>query len=89
MMYSVEYTKRAARDLRKLDKTIRARIYHWIDQHLEGCDNPRRYGKALTGNRRNEWSYRVGDYRIIAEIHDDRILIMVMTVGHRREVYEI
>ena len=64
-------------------------LTQWMRKNLEGCENPRRYGKPLSGDRQGEWSYRVGDYRIIAEIHDSRILIMVMTVGHRREVYEL
>ena len=88
MFYSVEYTKRAARELRKLDKNIRLRIYDWIDKNLNGCENPRLHGKALAGNLRDQWSYRIGEYRIIVEIHDAEVLVMVVTVGHRREVYE-
>ena len=89
MPYSVEYTKRAARELRKMDRAISARLYDWIDKHLVGCENPRQYGKPLTGDRLGQWRYRVGEYRIIAEIYDDRVLIMVMTVGHRKEVYDL
>ena len=87
MTYSVEYTKKATRQLGKLDKPVSARIYDWIDTHLIGCDNPRHYGDPLTGDHHGQWRYRVGDYRIIAEIHDDKVLMMVVTVGHRREVY--
>lgn len=73
--------------LNKLDTHISLRITDWIRKNLEGCENPRQFGKALTGNHYGEWRYRVGDYRIIAEIHDDRIIILVTSVGHRREVY--
>ena len=87
MTYSVEYIDKAAKILSKLDRFVSTRIYNWIDRHLEGCDNPRRYGDPLSGNLSGKWRYRVGDYRIIAEIQDGKVLIMVMTVGHRREVY--
>lgn len=74
--------------LRKLDPNISLRITGWIRENLEGCENPRAKGKALHGSRRDEWSYRVGDYRIIAKIEDDRILILVTDVGHRKEIYK-
>ena len=87
MRYRVELTKNARKALNKLDTYISLRITDWIRKNLEGCENPRQFGKALTGNHIGEWRYRVGDYRIIAEIHDDRIIILVTSVGHRREVY--
>ena len=87
MRYSVELTKNARKELKKLDSHISLRITDWIRKNLEGCENPRQFGKALTGNHIGEWSYRVGDYRIIAEIRDNKILILVTTVGHRREIY--
>ena len=87
MLYRVELTKNARKALNKLDTYISLRITDWIRKNLEGCENPRQFGKALTGNHIGEWRYRVGDYRIIAEIHDDRIIILVTSVGHRREVY--
>ena len=74
--------------LSKLDTNTSLRITGWIRENLEGCENPRAHGKALHGNRRNEWSYRVGDYRIIARIEDYRILILVTDIGHRREIYK-
>lgn len=86
--YHVEYQARAAKQLQKMDNQVASIIYGWIDKHLEGCENPRQYGKALTGNHQNEWRYRVGDYRILADIQDDKILILVLTVGHRKDVYE-
>lgn len=88
MKYSVEYTPRAVKDLKKLDKQTRALIFGWIEKNLVDCENPRRHGKGLTANRSGQWRYRIGDYRLIAEIHDDKVVILVLTVGHRREVYE-
>ena len=86
-MYSVEYSLGAIRDLKKLDKPTRLLIASWIEKNLVGCEDPRAHGKVLKGDRRGEWRYRVGDYRILANIQDDKILILVLKIGHRREVY--
>ena len=74
--------------LNRLDNHISLRITGWIREHLEGSENPRVYGKALTGNWSGYWSYRVGDYRLIADIRDDRVLILITEIGHRREIYK-
>ena len=87
MTYKVEYTEQAIKELRKIDKHTQFFILAWIEKNLVDCENPRQHGKGLTANRSGEWRYRVGDYRIIAEIEDDRVVILVLTVGHRREVY--
>ena len=73
MKYHVDYTKQARKTLNKMDSQIRDKIYNWINKFLEGCENPRLYGKALHGNLAGNWSYRVGNYRIIADIQDDKI----------------
>lgn len=88
MQYSVKLTPNARKMLRKLDANISLRIMSWIRKNLEGCENPIAHGKALHGKRRDEWSYIVGDYRIIADIQDDKILILITEVGHRREIYK-
>ena len=85
--YKVEYTERAIKELRKLDKYTRQMLYSWIDKNLVNCEIPKLHGKPLTANRKGQWRYRVGDYRIITEIQDDRIVILILTVGHRSEVY--
>lgn len=87
MGYAVEYTAQAVRELKKLDKPTRALLFGWIEKNLVDCENPRLHGKALTANRSGQWRYRVGDYRLIAEIVDKKILILILSVGHRREVY--
>ena len=87
MLYRTEFTKQAKRMLKRLDPNISLRITGWVRENLEGCENPRAHGKPLHGNRKGEWSYRVGDYRLIADIQDDRIIILVTEVGHRREIY--
>lgn len=88
MTYSVEYSKGAFKDLKKMDTQTRKLILSWIEKNLVNCSDPRVHGKSLRGNRQDEWRYRVGDYRILANIHDDKILIFVLKKGHRREVYD-
>jgi mRNA interferase RelE/StbE len=88
MKYRVEYTRTAAKQLKKLDRKIAALIITYIEEKLIDCDNPRLYGKALQGNLRDIWRYRVGDYRILARIDDYIVLIIVVEVGHRNEIYD-
>lgn len=89
MKYTVEYTKQAVKDLKKLDRPTAALILGWIEKNLVDCDNPRIHGKGLAANRSGQWRYRVGDYRILADIQDDKIVILVLGVGHRREIYDV
>ena len=86
-MYKVLLTKNALKQLKKLDKPAAALIIGWIRKNLEGCDDPRVHGKGLTADRSGQWRYRVGDYRIIADINDTEIIIMVVNIGHRSDVY--
>lgn len=88
MKYSVNYSARAVKELKKLDRQTRALILSWIEKNLVDCENPRAHGKGLTANRSGQWRYRVGDYRIIAEIIDSEIVILVLSVGHRSVVYD-
>ena len=88
MTYHVEFSKRALKDIKKLDKATAALILGWIRKNLEGCDNPRAHGKGLTANHSGELRYRVGDYRLLAEILDGKLVIIMLTVGHRCEVYK-
>lgn len=85
IMYKVEYAPLAIKQLEKLDKHISALIIGWIEKNLVDCEDPRRYGKGLVANRSGEWRYRIGDYRILADIQDDKLVILIITVGHRRE----
>ncbi|MBE7062258.1 MAG: type II toxin-antitoxin system RelE/ParE family toxin [Ruminococcaceae bacterium] len=87
MKFKVEFTDRAVNDLKKLDRHTAALILGWVRKNLENCENPRVYGKGLTANRSGQWRYRVGDYRLLAEIEEDKIRILFLNVGHRREIY--
>jgi len=85
-MYHVVFTNEAKNELKKLDKYTALLLTAWVRKNLEGCSDPRQHGKGLTANRGGQWRYRVGDYRLVAEINDDTITILVLTVGHRRDV---
>jgi mRNA interferase RelE/StbE len=88
MAWRVELLKSAERDLDRLDSKQASRIQVFLYERLEKLDDPRSIGQALRGERFGEfWKYRVGDYRIIAKIEDQRLLVLVVGIGHRREVY--
>ena len=86
MIYKVVLTSRAEKQLRKLDTFTRKTILSWIKKHLYETTTPRQYGKGLTANHSGEWRYRVGNYRILATIYDDGIIIEVFAVGHRKDI---
>ena len=88
MKYTVVFSKEALKDLKKLDKHSAALIIGWVRKNLEGCENPRQHGKGLTANLSGKWRYRVGDYRLLAEIQDDKVVILMLRVGHRSEIYK-
>ena len=88
MGYRVEFTERALKDFKKLDRHTAALILGWVRKNLENCENPRQHGKSLSANRSGQWRYRVGDYRLLAEIEDNKITILILNVGHRRDIYD-
>ncbi len=88
MKYSVRFTKYALKQLKKMDKKDASLILGYISKHLVDCENPRQYGKALTANHKGKWRYRVGNYRVLAYVDDDKIEILVIEIGHRKSVYK-
>ena len=86
--YHVDYDKAAQKAIDKLDAPIRKRILKYINNYLEGCENPRWKGKNLVEYPGANWRYRVGDYRIIADIQDEKIVILVVDVDKRNDVYK-
>ena len=86
--YSVELTERFKKEFRKLDKYTQKILRAWIDKNLVDCENPRQHGKGLTANLSGQWRYRIGDYRLICQINDDKLIILALTVGHRRDIYK-
>ena len=88
MAWRVEFDPDAVKDLKKLDKQIQIRILDFLRERLARLDNPRELGEALAGSKLgNYWKYRVGDWRIICDLQDQRIVVRVLRVGNRREVY--
>ena len=87
MSYHVEFSERARKDLKKLDRYTAAMLLGWIRKNLEGCEDPRQHGKGLTANRSGQWRYRIGDYRLLAEIREEKVVILVLQVGHRSDIY--
>jgi len=86
--WKVEFSKQAAKQIKKLDRFTAAVIMSWIGKHLVGTEDPRIHGKPLKGNLSGVWRYRVGDYRLLTELHDGVATVLVLHVGHRREVYD-
>ncbi|MBQ2070622.1 MAG: type II toxin-antitoxin system RelE/ParE family toxin [Bacilli bacterium] len=85
--YALVYSKEALKDLKKLDNSVARVIYAWLKKNIDGCSDPRIHGKGLTANRSGQWRYRVGNYRIICKIEDDKVIVLVLTIGHRSTVY--
>jgi mRNA interferase RelE/StbE len=86
--WRVEFDRDAARDLRKLDVQAQRLILRYLRERIATAEDPRRFGHALTRDLKGLWRYRVGAYRIVAAIEDDRLVVLVVTVSHRREVYD-
>lgn len=86
MNWSLNYTDEAFKNLEKLDKKIKKRILEFLQKRLNG--NPRLLGEPLTGNFKGLWRYRVGDYRLICEIKDNQLIIVLIRIGHRKEIYK-
>lgn len=85
--FKVEYTTSALKQLKKLDKQTAFFILSYIEKNLVDSENPRLHGKSLQGPLSDKWRYRVGDYRILAKIEEDRVVILIVEVGHRKDIY--
>ena len=88
MRYQVRKTDRFEKEFKKLDRYTQLMIKSWITKNLIDCEDPRAHGKSLVANKKGLWRYRVGSYRFICEIKDRELIILALSVGHRREVYK-
>jgi mRNA interferase RelE/StbE len=88
LAWRIELTETANKQLAKLDKVEARRITKFLRERLAATDNPRNTGKALSGPLGGLWRYRVGDYRLICEIQDGVLCVLVLKIGNRREVYK-
>ena len=87
MVWTIEYEEVARRQLRKLDRQAARRIVDFLDHRLAGLEDPRALGQALHGRLKAYWRYRVGDYRIVCDVLDDRVVILIVQIGHRSDIY--
>ena len=87
MAWTIEYTETSRKQLKKLDKQIAKRILDYMDARVSGSKNPRSSGKVLVGSLGGLWRYRVGDYRIICDIQDNALRVLVVKIGNRGDVY--
>jgi mRNA interferase RelE/StbE len=85
--WSIEFKPSAFKELKKIDPKVRTQIFRFFDRLTEEYESPRAIGSALQGKHKGLWRYRVGDYRIICEIQDQKLIVLVLAVGHRREIY--
>ena len=88
MNWHVEFSKKALKQLKKIDSHTAAIITGWMRKNIEDCKDPRAHGKALTGNYSKKWRYRVGDWRILCKIEDSRLVVLTLEVKHRSEAYK-
>jgi len=88
MVWKIEFLDTAKRELKKLDKRWQLTILDYLEDEISNLDNPRNRGKALVGDKQGLWRYRVADYRIVCEIHDTELLIVAITIGHRKNIYD-
>lgn len=89
LTWSIEWDDRARKELRKLDTPVQKEILSYLRIRIIGSPNPRIFGQSLSGNKAGLWRYRVGNYRIICKIEDDTLIVFVISVGHRKEIYEV
>ncbi len=87
MSWVYRFDERALKELRKLDRTAQQEIIRYLDSRIAGKNDPRRFGKALQADLAGLWRYRVGNYRILCQIKDGVLLVLVVSVGHRKNIY--
>ena len=86
--WTIEFDDRARRELRKLDAKIQKTILRYLRERIAGAEDPRVFGKPLRMKLAGLWRYRVGDYRLICRFEENRMVVMILKVGHRSDVYE-
>lgn len=87
MTWRIEFTRTAQKQVARLDRPSQARILGYLRQRVLPCENPRQFAKALHGDKQGLWRYRVGKCRIICDIQDAKLTVLVLAVAHRKEVY--
>ncbi|WP_407966003.1 type II toxin-antitoxin system RelE family toxin [Bartonella sp. C271] len=88
MAWTIRYEKKALSFLKKCDKKEAQRIVDFLDQHVASLEDVRAIGKPLRGQLSGLWRYRVGDYRILCDLYDKELVVLVLAVGHRKNIYK-
>lgn len=88
MAWTINYSDKALKALKKMDRQSAARIVDFMEQRVAVLDDPRQSGKPLKGELGEFWRYRVGDYRVLCDIRDGELVILAALIGHRKEIYE-
>ncbi len=89
MAWRVEFEADADREMQRLGEAAAARIVKYLRTRLATAENPRRFGRPLRADLHGYWRYRVGDYRVIARLIEERVLVLIVRVGHRKDVYDL
>lgn len=87
-MYDWEFNKKAEKQFSKLDRIVQKRILAWLNNNITNSSNPRTFGKALEGELKTLWRYRIGKFRLIADISDEKFIVTVVKVGKRNDIYQ-
>lgn len=87
MTWRIKFDTRAHKELKKIDHQIQGEILEYLDKRIATNENPRRFGKPLTHDKKGLWRYRIRDYRVICQILDDELIVIALSIGHRRNIY--
>jgi mRNA interferase RelE/StbE len=87
LVWTIEIIRTAEKQIKKLDALSQKSIVRFLRERLKSAENPRQWGKPLHGDKRGLWRYRVGDYRLICDIQDERITVLVLEVAHRKDIH--
>jgi len=85
--WTYRFDERALKELKKLGRPAQADIIRYLDERIATTADPRRFGKALRGDLAGLWRYRVGDYRVLCQINNRELIVLVIAIGHRKEIY--
>lgn len=86
MTWQIEWDNRARKELRTLDASVQNKILNYLDERV--INNPRNFGRGLVGDKAGLWRYRIGDYRVVCQLEDDQLIVLIVSVGHRKEIYD-
>jgi len=87
MSWKLRYSKKADKQLSKLDAPQSRIIVAWLTKNINGCEDPMKFGKALSAEHGRKWRYRIGNYRVLVDIQDNDLLVLALEVGHRKDIY--